>query len=110
MASGIISLDSCSVLIHEATFLDEYSKHAKEYLHSTASGAARTALECGARHLVLTHYGARIKQTDEPTSEAMKVLANSKTPVTAANDGDRILVDDNGVVHHLSWMGNGWSS
>ena len=110
MASGITSLDSCSVLIHEATFLDEYSKHAEDYLHSTASGAARTALECGARHLVLTHYGARIKQTDESTSEAMRVLANSEISVTAANDGDRILVDDTGVVHHLSWMGNGWSS
>ena len=40
----------------------------------------------------------------------MKVLANSKISVTAANDGDRILVGDNGVVHHLSWMGNGWNS
>ncbi len=110
MASGIISLDNCSVLIHEATFLDEYSKHADDYLHSTASGAARTAIQCGAGHLVLTHYGARIKDTNESKSEAIKVLANSEISVTAADDGDRILVDDNGDVLHLSWTGNGWNS
>ncbi|MEC8541743.1 MAG: hypothetical protein VXY53_07885, partial [Candidatus Thermoplasmatota archaeon] len=80
------------------------------YLHSTASGAARTAIQCGAGHLVLTHYGARIKDTNESKSEAIKVLANSEISVTAADDGDRILVDDNGDVLHLSWTGNGWNS
>ena len=58
----------------------------------------------------MTHYGARIKDTNESKSEAIKVLANSEISVTAADDGDRILVDDNGDVLHLSWTGNGWNS
>ena len=46
MAPGITSLEQCSLLVHEATFLDDYTQHAEDYLH-IASGAARTALACG---------------------------------------------------------------
>ena len=110
MAPGITSLEQCSLLVHEATFLDDYTQHAEDYLHSTASGAARTALACGAEHLVLTHYGARIKHTDELIDEAMKVLASSEVSLSAAIDGDRMLVRDSGEVSHLRWCGDGWSS
>ena len=110
MAPGITSLEQCSLLVHEATFLDDYTQHAEDYLHSIASGAARTALACGAEHLVLTHYGARIKHTDELIDEAMKVLASSEVSLSAAIDGDRMLVQDSGEVSHMRWCGDGWSS
>ena len=108
MAPGITSLNGCDLLIHEATFLDDFSQHADDYLHSTASGAARTAIACGAKHLALTHYGARIKQTDESLSEAKSVLAESKTTLSAARDGDRILIENPNEITHLYWRNDGW--
>ena len=108
MAPGITAVNGCNLLIHEATFLDDYSNHARDYLHSTASGAARTALACQANHLVLTHYGARIKQTDTLLNEAMAELGNSGITLSAAHDGDRVIVDDLGQVSHLQWRGEGW--
>ena len=108
MAPGITAVNGCNLLIHEATFLDDYSNHARDYLHSTASGAARTALACQANHLVLTHYGARIKQTDTLLNEAMAELGNSGITLSAAHDGDRVIVDDLGLVTHLQRRGEGW--
>ena len=109
MSPGLASVEGCSLLIHEATFLDDFTKHAQDYLHSTASGAARTAIACRAKHLVLTHYGARIKQTTPSLEEAMTVLGNSKIGLSAAWDGDRVLVEESGEVSHLYWRDDGWA-
>lgn len=109
MAPSLTSVGGCNLLIHEATFLDDLAQHAQDYLHSTASGAARTAVACGASHLVLTHYGARIKQTGPSLDEAMSELANSEIGLSAAWDGDRVLVEDSGEVLHLYWRDDGWT-
>ena len=109
MAPSLISVNGCNRLLHEATFLDDLAQHAQDYLHSTASGAARTAIACGANHLVLTHYGARIKQTGPSLDEAMSELANSEISLSAAWDGDRVLVEDSGEVSHLYWRDDGWT-
>ena len=109
MSHGISNLESCDVLIHEATFLDAWSEHASNYLHSTASGAARTAKACGTKHLVLTHFGARIKDTDEMIAEAQGQLDGADISLTAASDGDRILLSNDGDITHLVWGEQGWS-
>ena len=109
MSHGISNLESCDVLIHEATFLDAWSEHASNYLHSTASGAARTAKACGTKHLVLTHFGARIKDTDEMIAEAQGQLDGADISLTAASDGDRILLSNHGHITHLVWGERGWS-
>lgn len=109
MSHGISNLESCDVLIHEATFLDAWSEHASDYLHSTASGAARTAKACGTKHLVLTHFGARIKDTDEMIAEAQGQLDGADISLTAASDGDRILLSNHGHITHLVWGEQGWS-
>lgn len=109
MSHGISNLESCDVLIHEATFLDAWSEHASNYLHSTASGAARTAKACGTKHLVLTHFGARIKDTDEMIAEAQGQLDGADISLTAASDGDRILLSNHGHITHLVWGEQGWS-
>ena len=109
MSHGISKLESCDVLIHEATFLDAWSEHASNYLHSTASGAARTAKACGTKHLVLTHFGARIKDTDEMIAEAQGQLDGADISLTAASDGDRILLSNDGHISHLVWDEQGWS-
>ncbi len=110
MSQGISNLQSCDVLIHEATFLDAWSEHASNYLHSTASGAARTAKSCGTKHLVLTHFGARIKDTDVMIAEAQSQLNDTEISLSAASDGDRILLSDNGQISHLIWGEHGWSN
>ena len=110
MSQGISNLDSCDILIHEATFLDAWSEHASNYLHSTASGAARTAKSCGTKHLVLTHFGARIKDTDEMIAEAQSQLGDTDITLSAAGDGDRILVSDSGQISHLVWSEQGWKN
>tara|TARA_Y100000766_G_scaffold218646_1_gene190586 strand:+ start:1 stop:870 length:870 start_codon:yes stop_codon:yes gene_type:complete len=110
MSQGISNLESCDVLIHEATFLDAWSEHASNYLHSTASGAARTAKSCGAKHLVLTHFGARIKNADEMIAEAQSQIEDFDISLTAARDGDRIVLLDNGQISHLVWNEQGWNN
>ncbi len=109
MAPYLTSVGGCNLLIHEATFLDDLAQHAQDYLHSTASGAARTAIACGANHLVLTHYGARIKQTGPSIDEAMSELGDSEIGLSAARDGDRVLVEASGEVSHLYWRDDGWT-
>ena len=58
------------------------------------------------KHLVLTHYGARIKQTDESLSEAKSVLSVKLS--SAARDGDRILIENPNEITHLYWRNDGW--
>ena len=97
-----------TVLIHEATFLDEAHDKAEAHLHSTASGAARTALLCKAEHLILTHFSARLRDAEEAISEAGNVLEQSCS-VTAANDGDRVRIDEAGHATLLTLSENGWT-
>ena len=110
MAEKVTNLSGVDVLVHESTFLAESQQWADEFLHSTSTGAARTALACNARHLVLTHFSARLKDAKIPLSEAKKVLESSEVSVSAAVDGDRIKISDSGSISHLVWTGDGWSS
>lgn len=97
-----------TVLVHEATFLNDASDKASEHLHSTASGAARTALQCNAEHLILTHFSARIRDAEEAVSEAKEVLSGAHG-LASANDGDRVRIDDDGAVTMLKRTDNGWT-
>ncbi|HJL97371.1 MAG TPA: MBL fold metallo-hydrolase [Candidatus Poseidoniaceae archaeon] len=110
MSKGITSLSGIDVLVHEATFLKDAQKWADEFLHSTSTGAARTALACHARHLVLTHFSARIKDATVTLSEAKQILESSSSSVSSAVDGDRIQISESGSISHLVWTGDGWLS
>ena len=105
---SIEPIASVNVLIHEATFLDEARDKAEAHLHSTASGAARTALNCKAEHLILTHFSARLRDADEAISEAAEVLDQSCS-VSSANDGDRVRIDEAGRATFLKLSENGWT-
>jgi len=109
LSSGISNLDGCDLLIHEATFVEDAAKWADEFLHSTATGAARTAIQCGAKHLAITHYSSRTKDSGEPLREAQSILQDSVISSSALSDGDRIIIEDDGQIIHLFWSGTGWS-
>ena len=95
----------CDLLIHEATFLSSHADIANEHLHSTAAGAARTAVECGAKHLALTHYSARLDSHDESLAEAREIHAS----VVALSDGDRLVLNDDLSLSHLIKSEEGWA-
>ena len=96
-----------TLLIHEATFLDEQHDKAEEHLHSTASGAVASAQAVGATYLALTHYSNRIKDASVSAGEA-KAAADG-VAVVALNDNDRLVVDDDGDLTHLVWGSEGWT-
>ncbi len=109
LSPGISNIDGCDLLIHEATFVEDASKWADEFLHCTATGAARTAIQCGAKHLAITHYSSRIKDSGEPLRETQSILQESSISCSALSDGDRIIVENDGQIIHLFWNGTGWS-
>lgn len=65
------------LLIHEATFLEQFKDNAIEALHSTALEAAQVAKKAGAKRLVLFHFSARLTEDKQILDEAKKEFANS---------------------------------
>jgi len=82
-----------SLLIHEATFLEENIDSAKKYLHSTAIQAAKNAKLINAKNLLITHYSSRIKDTSNLVSEA----SNEFKMVHAASDYDIVNLTFEGI-------------
>jgi ribonuclease Z len=58
-AASIELARGVDLLIHEATYTEELAAEAREYGHSTAAQAARTARDAGARRLLITHFSTR---------------------------------------------------
>lgn len=62
------------LLYHEATFDQSLEKLARATGHSTTVDAARTALEAGAKTLVIGHFSARYKNISLLVDEARKIF------------------------------------
>jgi ribonuclease Z len=78
---------AASVLVHEATFLDEDSARARETQHSTAGEAARLAREAGVALLALTHLSSRVAPS------AARAEAGAEFPdVVVPRDFDQVVV------------------
>lgn len=63
-----------NLLYHEATFLADEEKRAKETHHTTASQAATIASQAMVKHLLLGHYSARYTNLDGHLQEASAVF------------------------------------
>ncbi len=96
---------NCNLLIHEATFLESHSDIANEHLHSTAGGAARTAIECNAQHLAITHYSGRLDNPVASISEARGIHPS----VIGLSDGDRLILNNDLSLTHLVRSPEGWT-
>jgi ribonuclease Z len=96
------------LLVHEATFLEAEQDKAEAHLHSTCSGAARTAMSSQARVLALTHFSARITDLGVALREATAVLPDG-FPCVALVDGDRLRIDAHGAVEHHRRRDGGWT-
>ena len=106
MAQGFTPELAPTLLVHEATFLEEQQEKAEEHLHSTAKGAVRSAHHLNAGVLALTHYSSRIKSSRSALDEALQDADD--LPVVALEDGDRMVVEDDGKVTHLIRNEDGW--
>jgi ribonuclease Z len=76
------------LLVMEATYASEQQNLADFYGHSTAAGAALTALRAGARRLALTHFSQRYPDAGQHLADARRIFDN----VIALNDLDRIEI------------------
>lgn len=76
------------LLYHESSFLENMRERAKETLHSTAKDAASIAAQAGVKSLLLGHFSARYRDTDEFIQQASEIFPNVKT----AEDGMTIAV------------------
>jgi len=65
------------LLIHEATYTEEFAAEAQQYGHSTAAQAARTARDAGARQLLITHFSTRYTDSTPLLQEARAIFPDT---------------------------------
>jgi len=73
-ASAVELARGVDLVIHEATYTSELAEEARQYGHSTAAQAARTAVEAGARRLLITHFSTRYPDATPLLEEARAVF------------------------------------
>lgn len=71
-----IALDA-KILICESTYLDVDRDKAEEYMHMTAKQAAELAKKANVQQLILTHFSARYRDTEELGREAREIFPNT---------------------------------
>jgi len=76
------------LLYHEATFTEKQKDRAVATMHSTAFEAATIASKAAVGKLLLGHFSARFRQTDEVQAEAAIVFPNS----ICVEDGDEFVL------------------
>lgn len=68
--------DNADLLICEATYSSKLVGKSEEYGHMTAKQAAQVANKSGAKQLVLIHFSARYKNTQELEEDARNIFDN----------------------------------
>lgn len=65
------------IIICEATYSSKLAEKSEEYNHMTAKQAGHIASNSGAKKLVLVHFSARYKNTDELEDDAKNLFDNT---------------------------------
>ena len=81
-------IKNVTTLYHEATFTEEFIDRAISTNHSTAKQAAQIAKLANASQLLVAHYSARYKDSQQHFKEASEVFKN----VICLNDNDTIEI------------------
>ncbi|MFO7977865.1 MAG: hypothetical protein R6U64_04335 [Bacteroidales bacterium] len=81
------------MLYHEATFLKDQQKMAREKSHSTTVQAATIAKKAQVKQLLLGHYSARYDDTNLFIEEASEVFADT----LLADEGKVFQVGSRGI-------------
>lgn len=76
-AMSIQLAQDVDMLIHEATYTEEFVVEAQTYGHSTAAQAARTARDAGARRLLITHFSSRYPDASPLLQEARAIFPDT---------------------------------
>jgi ribonuclease Z len=76
-AASIDLARKVDLLIHEATYTEEFATEAQQYGHSTAAQAAYTAREAGAKQLLITHFSSRYPDPAPLLQEAREIFPNT---------------------------------
>ena len=85
VSSVVEAAGDADLLIHDATFGDEYASRAAETGHSTARQAGEIATRAGVARLVLTHLSSRY--SGDPSSLAVQAREAYDGRVIIAHDG-----------------------
>lgn len=80
-----------TLLYHEATFAADDQELAKITGHSTSADAARTAVEAGAKRLIIGHFSARYRDIGKLVAESAAIFPDTE----AAIDGKSYEVGTN---------------
>jgi ribonuclease Z len=81
-SSAVELARGADLLVHEATFAQQHVELANRSGHSTASMAARVALEAGVRELLLTHLSPRYVEGGDIAPEHLLAEARAIFPAT----------------------------
>ena len=81
-------INDVDILYHESTFLDKEKARAKATFHTTALQAGQIAKISNVGQLLLGHFSARYKTTDQIAEEAQTIFPNT----ICVNDGDEFLL------------------
>ena len=75
------SIADSDLLYHEATFLEDQRKRAKETHHSTAKQAAEIALETNCKKLIIGHFSNRYHDLMPLLEEAKSIFDNTELAI-----------------------------
>jgi len=70
-------IEHADLLYHEATFMQDMEKRAKETFHSTCIQAGTIAAKARVKQLMIGHYSARYKDLEPLLAEAKSVFENT---------------------------------
>jgi len=76
--SIVLAVQDCTMIYHEATFLEEHAEDAGKKYHSTAKQAALTAKLAKNQQLIIGHFSAKYPDIQNFLKEAQSVFPNTQ--------------------------------